>query len=279
VTDYSTAADLQTALAVEALDRNLFRGMNIVGSNDRPALFGGQVAAQALRAAGLTVDPDRRPHSLHGYFLRPGRADSPVILEVDRDRDGGSFSARHVAAIQDGEVIFSMLASFQLMRGDATARLDRSEQRPRDISFDEAPEREGLLLEMRELVPTTTVGTRIQYSDHLAVRSATPLDDDPLTHACALLYISDLSSGFGQVSVPGLGTGGPSLDHALWFQEPVRADDWVTLELSPTKAADRRGLYSGAIRSLDGNLAAVLAQEILLRGPGPDPEQVEKAEQ
>src|SRR3954447_22340176 len=109
---WSDAADMAAVLDLESIDRDLFRAHNAISARDRRSLYGGQVAAQALRAAGLTVDNDRYPHSLHGYFLRPGRPDLPVILHVDRDRDGRSFSARHVRAVQDGQVIFSMLASF-----------------------------------------------------------------------------------------------------------------------------------------------------------------------
>jgi len=104
------ARGVAALLDLEVLDRDLFRGRNEEGAGARMSLYGGQVAAQALRAAGATVPAERLPHSLHGYFLRPGRVDRPVILHVDRDRDGGSFSARHVRAVQEGEVIFSMVA-------------------------------------------------------------------------------------------------------------------------------------------------------------------------
>src|SRR5579862_7721953 len=107
----SEARGLAELLDLEMLDRDLFRGQNEPGAGARRSLYGGQVAAQALRAAGATVAPERMPHSLHGYFLRPGLVDRPVILQVDRDRDGGSFSARPVRAVQDGDVIFSMVAS------------------------------------------------------------------------------------------------------------------------------------------------------------------------
>ena len=105
------AADLRSLLTLERVDKDLFRGRN-ANYGPRRTLFGGQVAAQCLLAAAATVEPGRLPHSFHGYFLRAGRSDIPVILEVDRDRDGRSFSARHVVAIQDGEVIFSMVTSF-----------------------------------------------------------------------------------------------------------------------------------------------------------------------
>ena len=107
-------AELLQVLDLEELDRDIFRGLNPHGDVRRPRLFGGQVAAQAARAASLTVPDDRSIHSLHGYFLRAGQADRPTILHVDRDRDGRSFSARHVAARQDGKVIMSLLVSFHV---------------------------------------------------------------------------------------------------------------------------------------------------------------------
>ena len=213
-------ATLAELLELERLDRDLFRGENEPGARERLALYGGQVAAQALRAAGATVADDRLPHSFHGYFLRPGRVDRPVIFEVDRDRDGGSFSARHVRAVQEGEVIFSMLASFHTHR-DSPA-LD-------EVATHDAPDPETLparptvasLIDVREVTPTRIVGRRMRHSDRLWVRASAPLPDDPLVHTCALAYASDLGTGFGQVDLPGLPTGGPSIDHAVWFHAPL----------------------------------------------------------
>jgi acyl-CoA thioesterase-2 len=105
----------------------------------------------------------------------------------------------------------------------------------------------------------------------LWVRAASALPDDPLVHACALTYVSDLGSGFGQVDVDGLPAGGPSIDHSLWFHEPIRADEWMLLELWPIKAASSRGVYSGSLRGTDGQLGAVLTQEMLLRDRVLDP--------
>src|SRR4029078_8843446 len=113
------ARGLAALLDLEVLDRDLFRGENEEGAGARMSLYGGQVAAQALRAAGSTVPAERLPHSLHGYFLRPGRVDRPVLLHVDRDRGGGSLSARRARAVQDGEVIFSMVASFHAREDSA----------------------------------------------------------------------------------------------------------------------------------------------------------------
>src|SRR6476469_495252 len=202
-TDGSTPMSrLAALLDLETLDRDLFRGENEAGAGARMSLYGGQVAAQALRAAGSTVPPERLPHSLHGYFLRPGRVDRPVLLHVDRDRDGGSFSARHVRAVQEGEVIFSMIASFHAREESAT--------------FDAVPTRGGidpstleprpspLLVEVREITPPRIGDGQVRHSDSLWVRASTPLPGDALVHACAVAYVSDLGSGFGQVEVPQL---------------------------------------------------------------------------
>jgi acyl-CoA thioesterase II len=261
--------DLAALLDLEMLDRDLFRAENEPGARNRLSLYGGQVAAQALRAASATVAPERVPHSLHGYFLRPGRVDRPVILHVDRDRDGGSFSARHVRAVQDGEVIFSMIASFHAREESATFDAVATRGGPDPDTL--AARSSGLLIEVREVTPTRVGEGQIRHSDLLWVRAASPLPDDPLVHACALAYISDLGSGFGQVDVPGLPAGGPSIDHSLWFHEMIRADEWMLLELWPLKASSSRGVYSGSLRSQDGRLGAILTQEMLLRDRVLDP--------
>jgi acyl-CoA thioesterase-2 len=268
---------LADLLELELLDRDLFRGRNEPGASSRLSLYGGQVAAQALRAAGATVPPDRLPHSLHGYFLRPGLVDRPVILQVDRDRDGGSFSARHVRAVQDGAVIFSMVASFHASGESATydavvtgGGADPATLTPRPTPF---------MVEVREVTPTRIGDGQVRHSDSLWVRASSALPDDPLVHACAVTYVSDLGSGFGQVEVPGLAAGGPSIDHSLWFHDPIRADDWMLLELWPLKARGSRGVYRGSLRSEDGRLGALLTQEMLLRDRPLDPEMLNRIAQ
>jgi acyl-CoA thioesterase II len=271
------ARGLAALLDLEVLDRDLFRGENEEGASARMSLYGGQVAAQALRAAGLTVPPDRLPHSLHGYFLRPGLVDRPVVLHVDRDRDGGSFSARHVRAVQDGEVIFSMVASFSAREESATfdAVPTRGGADPATLASRPSP----FLVEVREVTLTRIGDGQVRHSDSLWVRASSPLPDDPLVHACAVTYVSDLGSGFGQVEVPGLPAGGPSIDHSLWFHDPIRADEWMLLELWPLKARGSRGVYSGSLRSEDGRLGALLTQEMLLRDRVLDPEMLKRIAQ
>ena len=266
--------DLATLLELEALDRDLFRGEPDGAETGRYALYGGQVAAQSLRAAGETVPPDRVPHSLHGYFLRRGRVDRSIIFRVDRDRDGGSFSARHVSAIQDGEVIFSMLASFHAPEESGTydAVATRGAPDPESITGRPSP----VLVEVREVVPTRVADGHVRHSDLFWVRITDGLPENPLVHACALTYVSDLGSGFGQVRAEGVPPGGPSIDHALWFHEPIRADEWMLLELWPLKANSSRGVYSGSIRDANGRLGAVLFQEMLLREFRLDPERLRR---
>jgi acyl-CoA thioesterase II len=257
------AADLATALDLEVLDRDLFRGLNTIGARVRPSLYGGQVAAQALVAAGRTVPEGRNPHSLHGYFLRAGKPSQPVIFMVARDRDGRSFSARHVSAVQDGEVIFSMLASFQ--EGESEPLVDDTPKITPPMPEDLPPRAIEPLIEVREVTPTEFGdGIVTRFSDCMWLRALPPLPDDPLTRAAALTYLSDHGTGFGQ-KIQALGsTGGPSLDHALWFHELIPADDWVLLHLWPTKAVRTRGMYNGALRDRSGRLGATIAQEHLL---------------
>src|SRR3954470_23888081 len=267
-------SQLATLLDLEMLDRDLFRGQNEAGASSRMSLYGGQGAAQALRAAGATVPEDRMPHSLHGYFLRPGRVDRPVILHVARDRDGGSFSARHVRAVQDGEVIFSMVASFHAREESATfdAVPTRGGADPDTLTTRPTP----FLIEVREVTPTRIGDGQVRHSDSLWVRASAPLPDDPLTHACAVAYVSDLGSGFGQVEVPELAAGGPSIDHSVWFHDSIRADEWMLLELWPLKASSSRGVYSGSLRSEDGRLGVLLTQEMLLRDRPLSPEMLRR---
>jgi acyl-CoA thioesterase-2 len=255
--------DLAALLDLEPLDRDLFRGRNGNHGQPRYSLYGGQVAAQALRAASLTVAEDRMPHSLHGYFLRAGRPDHPVIFAVDRDRDGGSFSARHVRAMQHGEVIFSMLASFKVDEesGEFDSQPGRDAPPPDDL------ERGGwdALIEARLITVNEIAGHTV--TDHFWARVPAPFPDDPVLHTCALTYISDNGSGFGLVQVPGLPPGGPSIDHVLWFHQPIRVDDWVRVDIRPARASGARGTYLGTLRDRDGSLGAVVGQEMLMRMP------------
>lgn len=266
MTTSASADSLISMLEVEALDKDLYRGYNQPENPQRPVLFGGQILAQALRAAAHTVHPDRYPHSLHGYFLRPGSSQRPVLLQVWRDRDGHSFSARRVAAIQNGEVIFNMSTSFHRREPgvEFTGELPRGAPH-----FEEVEEVElGRFqpwLRTRPILSGRPTEDGWVRSARMWSRVTQSLPDDPILHACALAYISDFGSGFADLSIPGLPQGGPSIDHSLWFRDPVRADDWVLVEMWPLMAAGARGVYSGAMRDAAGRLAAMLTQEVLIR--------------
>jgi acyl-CoA thioesterase-2 len=265
----SHASTLLEALTLEKLDRGLFRGINVEAWG--PNLYGGQVAAQSLAAAAGTVDPDRLPHSLHGYFLRRGRQDLPVIFEVSRDRDGGSFSARHVAAIQEGEVIFSMLASFQRSAEEEWPQFE-SDLVPFTPPDFEAYEVEHTMhMDLRALRSPTPEDSFDDVHNYLSLRASDPLGDDPMVHASALVYLSDMSSGYFKVFLPGLANGGPSIDHFVYFHEPVRADRWITHQMWPSASSSRRGFYQGHMRGAGGELAAVIGQECLLHQRGKEP--------
>jgi acyl-CoA thioesterase-2 len=260
---WSRAEDLASILDLERLDRDLFRGINSVKSRARASLYGGQVAAQALRAAGLTVPEGRHAHSLHGYFLRPGRPDCPVLLHVDRDRDGKTFSARHVRAVQEGEVIFSMLASFhEDEEGGLYDAVPTKSEPPPDDGRDV---RDDGIIEVREVTTLRLEGERVLFPDTMWVRVKDPLPDDRMLRACAMVYVSDMGSGFGQVNAEGISSGGPSIDHSVWLNDDLRVEDWMLLEVFPSKAAGARGVYTGGLRDRSGTLGLLVAQEQLLR--------------
>ncbi|MGD9704586.1 MAG: acyl-CoA thioesterase [Acidimicrobiia bacterium] len=263
------AADLASLLDLEVLERGdgvtVFLGRVRALGADWPVLYGGQVAAQSLIAAGSTVPEGRRPHSLHGYFLRPGRIDRKVQFRVDHDRDGRSYSARHVSAMQDGRVIFSMLASFVEhetpsvlddvpVRASAARGPDECPAHPVDPHID-----------ARAITSRDEFDGRHLEPDALWVRVPTAMPADPLTQAAVLTYLSDLGSGFGQVEDPEVGIGGPSLDHALWFHEPIATDEWLLLDMWPVAAVKGRGVYHGTLRDRSGRLGVMIAQENLLR--------------
>ena len=252
-------ATLLDLLSLEELDRDLYR--STVLFSEEHALYGGQVAAQALMAAGRTVPPDRLPHSLHGYFLRSGDAARHTIFRVERDRDGRSFSARRVVAVQGGEVIFSMSASFQV----PTAGADHQVHPAPDV-----PGPEGLPdVDLHRMFSVQTRQPPQPYADgslptRFWARTTIGLPDSPLVHASVLTYLSDVSTGL--IVLPDADAAmGPSIDHAVWFHREVRLDEWVLVDLVPHSVASTRGFYTGSILTQDGVLAASLTQEALFR--------------
>jgi acyl-CoA thioesterase II len=229
---------------------------------ERPwALYGGQVAAQALYAAGSTVPAGRLPHSLHGYFLRSGSAARPTVFEVYRDRDGRSFSARRVVAIQGGEVIFNMSASFHTREEGAEAQESVMPAVPRP---DQSPAHVIPRLFSYEGRSAPQPYPDVEWSTRFWARCTDALGDDPLLHACALTYVSDISSGLGPFNTP-THASSASLDHAVWFHRPIDAGNWMLMDLAPHTASGGRGWYTGSIFDPAGSLIASIVQESLFR--------------
>jgi len=268
------AANLAELLDLEELDTDLYRARNPEQAFT-PHLYGGQVAAQALRAAGNTVPDDRAPHSVHCYFLRRGEADIPTIMRVERNRDGRAFSARTVIAQQHGKAIFTASASFHVQE-------ESPDWDGRPLADDAGePGPPGKLDRPQRLSASTVIfDTRGMYppgpdeqghmrpSRRFWARSPEPLPDDPVVHACGLVYVSDMSTGFSDTFIDDLPPGGPSLDHAMWFHRPIRADDWVYVDQEPVTASGARGLYRGYLHNTAGVLGATFVQETLLRPQG-----------
>jgi acyl-CoA thioesterase-2 len=260
--EWTSAKTLLDLLTLEEIDTNIYRAVN-PAEWPRPSLFGGQVAAQALRAAASTVPDDRAPHSIHGYFLRPGRLDRPTLLEVDRDRDGRSFSSRHVNAVQQGEVIFSALASFHVDADGPDLQVGASPVDGGEPGESPVRERGGhnVLLDVRFAGgsgPPEYGGSRFW------ARPRVEMPDDAVTRACVLTYLSDLGWAFGSVKAAH-GYAGPSLDHTVWLQRPIDVNDWMFVDLQPVTLAAGRGVFTGTIHDRAGRLGAYFAQESLLR--------------
>jgi acyl-CoA thioesterase II len=252
-------------LRLDEIDKNLYRSTLLFA--DPFPLYGGQVAAQALLAAGRTVSRDRLPHSLHGYFLRSGDAARPTIFHVERDRDGGSFSARRVVAVQGGEVIFNLSASFQARREGPDHQVHEApdaEQPNNSVALDMP--RMFSMEGRRPAQPYAKTSWPTRFWARTTV--ALPLEDH-LLHACVLTYLSDI--GTGLTALPDdEAAPGPSLDHAVWFHRSARLDDWVLMDMRPVTVSGGRGWYTGSVTTGDGGLAASFVQETLFRA-GPNP--------
>jgi acyl-CoA thioesterase-2 len=262
------ATTLEELLDLEELDRDLYRAHN-PRRPFTPHLYGGQVAAQALRAAARTVPEGRFAHSLHGYYLRSGEAEHPTIMRVTRDRDGRSFSARHVVALQHGEAIFTASASFHVdeKSGDFSGVPMSTGVPPPDEVVDDGIGDDDVMFEMRRVLDRVPQPDELRASRRIWGRTRERLPDDRDVHACALVYFSDMSTGFIDLDVENLPRGGTSLDHTIYFHRPTRADEWLFMELEPVSAAGARGVYRGSIHDRQGLLAATLVQENLMRPP------------
>ncbi|HZJ26128.1 MAG TPA: acyl-CoA thioesterase domain-containing protein [Acidimicrobiia bacterium] len=255
--------NLVSLLDLEMVKPDAYLGVSPRIGWDR--IYGGQVVAQALRAAGLTVAPEYQVHSLHSYFVRPGDETAPVLFEVERVRDGRSFCTRQVIASQAGGVILNLIASFQVNEdGPDVQRVEMpSGLRPPDSL---TPATTDLFLEHRVIESTTDSQPR----QRSWMRVPHTLGEDPLIHACALAYLSDEDLlGVALLALP-IGTNweqmmAASLDHAVWFHRPVRADEWLLFDLSGQGTANARGLAFAWVFRADGTHVATVAQEGLGR--------------
>jgi acyl-CoA thioesterase-2 len=276
-------ADLLELLELEPLEVNLFRGASRdIGA---PQVFGGQVLGQALTAAAATVEA-RVVHSLHAYFLRRGDCNAPIVYQVDRSLDGHSFSNRRVVAIQHGEQIFNMTASFQVSESGFDHQIDMPQVPPPESLPDPAPAPE-LLEKLPDKVrrffgqPRPFEFRLVQPVNYLKPRPAPPLrqiwvravgklDGDEMLHRRLLAYVSDFFLLDTATLPHGTSFLKPSLimatiDHAMWFHRPLRVDDWLLCAMESPSASGARGFARASVFSRDGRLVASAAQEGLLR--------------
>jgi acyl-CoA thioesterase-2 len=256
---------LVAQLDLETLEVNLFRGESRdMGTRN---VFGGQVISQALVAAERTVE-GRPPHSLHAYFLLPGDPSAPIVYQVDRIRDGRSFSARRVQAIQHGRPILSMIASFQAPEpGLEHAATMPDVPRPEALAPSSEPRAWGAI-EFRTATPEPR-GAR-EPRQAIWFRAVDRVPDDPQLHRWLLAFASDWTLAGTTLRPHGKewdteGMIVASLDHALWFHRPARVDDWLLYAMDSPTAQGARGLARGQIFDAAGRLVASVAQEALIR--------------
>jgi acyl-CoA thioesterase-2 len=255
-------------LRLEQLEKNLFRGTSSdIGA---PAVFGGQVLGQALMAAARTVQ-EHAVHSLHGYFLRPGDTRAPIVYDVDRIRDGGSFTTRRVVAIQHGEPIFHMSASFHRHEDGVQHQGAMPVVAAPEHLTEQARQPLSLPIDFRFADGRPPLGEGVWAPrGQTWLRTVDRLPDDPLLHQALLAYASDYSLLGVAMQPHGLdfrkpGVMGVSLDHAMWFHRDFRIDDWLLYDTESPSAAGARGFCRGSLYSRDGRLVASVAQEGLVR--------------
>ncbi|MFC0315336.1 acyl-CoA thioesterase [Gordonia phosphorivorans] len=270
---------IEEILAVERIDNDIYRGGVFPSALRRT--FGGQVAGQALISATKTVAPEFEVHSLHGYFLRPGKTDRPAVFLVDRIRDGRSFVTRRVTGVQDGEAIFSMSASFHRVGDEGIEHQDRM---PTAVAPEELPDDNDTMTDAQRhlfaewenfdvrIVPrdqlVTAPGLAAQQRVWFRYRDRLP--DDQLLHVCTLAYMSDMTLlGSSKTPHPDAQTQTASLDHAMWFLRPFRTDDWLLYDQTSPSAGAGRALTQGRIFDRHGTMVAAVTQEGLTRSNVP----------
>lgn len=278
--------ELIAILDIEQLEVNLFRGRSPSTAWQR--VFGGQTIAQSLVAAQRTVDASRQVHSLHGYFMLPGDPTTPIIYEVDRIRDGGSFTTRRVVAIQHGKAIFSLEASFQVPEEGLAHQVEMPEGIP-DPS--DLPSQQQIIRKYGDTVPDGirrywererplemkpvilehyTSREKLAPRQHVWIKPAGPIPDDHAIQCAVLAYMSDLTLLDTSTFAHGRGIfdadiQAASLDHAMWFHRPNKLDDWLLYTQDSPSTSGGRGFTRGSIYSRDGVLVASVVQEGLIR--------------
>ena len=273
-------------LDLEQIEVNIFRGRSPENER-RQRVFGGQVAGQALVAAGRTVPPDRGVHSLHAYFIRPGDPAVPLVYLVEPVRDGRSFTTRRVTVVQHGKTIFTLSASFQLPEDGGFEHFMPMPQVPRPEELEPTRVRMRRLLgsaaedfsrdspiDMRHVGPLSIEVERdpalAADSNIVWLRADGELPDDPLLHVCLMTYASDMTLldtvlHAERVSWSDRSIVGASLDHAMWFHRPFRADEWMLFAMDSPAAGGGRGFARGFLYDRAGRLCVSLAQEGLTR--------------
>ena len=269
-------------LDLEPIEVNIFRGVS--PDEERQRVFGGQVAGQALVAAARTVEPGRSVHSLHAYFLRPGDPHVPILYDVDRIRDGRSFTTRRVVAIQHGKAIFNLAASFHADEPGMAHQAPMPAGLPDPTSLPTFKERWAAKAETLGGHYERPRPIDVRHADwdptdrahpmpphqHVWLKAAGRLPDDPILHTCVLTYASDMTL-LDTALVPHGRTlfekefMAASLDHALWLHRPFRADEWLLYAQDTPSLAGSRGFARGLIFARDGTLVASVAQEGLVR--------------
>jgi len=270
-------------LDLEQIELDIFRGRS--PDEHRQRVFGGQVAGQALVAAGRTVPPDRPVHSLHAYFIRPGDPTVPLVYTVDRTRDGRSFTTRRVSAIQQGKTIFTLSASFHHAEpGPEHAdpmpdvphpdEVEPNSERWARILGEDHPRWSDSPFDLRSIGPLSVEALRdpsLRTTTNLVwLRVHGELPDDPLLHVCLMTYASDMTLldtvllGHGLSWADGRTTGA-SLDHAMWFHRTFRADRWLLYAQESPVAYGARGLARGQVFTSEGDLVVSVMQEGLIR--------------
>ena len=288
VTDLTPLDRLVDLLDLENIEVDIFRGKQPLESWQR--VFGGQVAGQALVAAGRTVPGERPVHSLHAYFLRPGDPAIPIVYEVDRIRDGRSFTTRRVVAIQHGKPIFHLSASFQVVEpGLEHQRTMPDVPAPESVQPIEQQLQQhfgkdsGSLFDRPRAIDVRYITDPPLIHDpslggdarsQVWMRANGTLPDDPLLHVCAVTFASDLTLLDSPLLRHGLASGRDtfqlaSLDHAMWFHTAFRADEWFLYDQESLRTIGARGLARGEIYTREGVLAVSVVQEGLIRRPAP----------